>query len=119
MNISDRSIVIRDDNPYATPDRTPSSGQGRRARTFSDEAAEQQKRSAPAESIDPSREKLQAVVPVGEVYSSGRRTEYYQTEDVSRFTSTQRRALQTYSANQGLSMLDANADYLGAVDTFA
>lgn len=120
MNISDRSVITTSDKPNVQPGRTQAIGQGRqRARTFADESQEQRQRTTTPAAADAANLQAQAVIPVGEVYSSGRRAEYYQIEDISRFTSTQRKALRLYSSNQGLSQLDANVDYLGAVDTFA
>ncbi len=125
MNISDYSIITKNDSPYTQAGRVQPGGPGRqRARGYADEAEQDQKAKATPRAeqvIDVGAEKqsTRAVIPVSDVYSSQRRAEFYQVEDVSRFTSTQRKALQLYSANQGLSMLDANADFLGAVDTYA
>lgn len=119
MNISDYSI-IKNDSPYSQTGRVQSGGAGRqRARSFAEEAEQQAQQAQANKKVDAAAESTRAVIPVSEVYSSQRRADYYQVEDLSRFTSTQRKALQLYSANQGLSMLDANADYLGAVDTYA
>lgn len=125
MNISDYSIITKNDSPYTQAGRLPPGGAGRqRARSYADEAEQDQKAKATPrveQVVDAVAEKqsTRAVIPVSDVYSSQRRAQFYQVEDVSRFTSTQRKALQLYSANQGLSMLDANADFLGAVDTYA
>lgn len=120
MNISEYSIITKSDNPYAQAGRVQSGGEGRqRARTFAEESQPQRQQAQSNAKAVPAAEKSRAVVPVSNVYTRQQRADYYQVEDVSRFTSTQRKALQLYSANKGLSMLDANADFLGAVDTFA
>lgn len=119
MNISGYSIITKNDNPYVQNARVQSDGAARqRARGYADETQQQGQSSEPVQA-ETATAKARAVIPVSDVFSSQRHAAYYQTEDLSRFTSTQRKALQLYSANQGLSMMDANADYLGAVDTFA
>lgn len=120
MNISNYTIITGSDTPYGhgrTPADVPARARSR-ADQYADEAGQQHGPSAPAATLDAVAE-TRSVVPVGNVVSSARRSGFYQVEDLSRFPMNQRKALQTYTTNQGLSMLDANADYLGAIDTYA
>lgn len=128
MNISDYSVITRSDNPYVQG-RVQGGGAGReRARAYADRSADESRQANNTERVQ-STEAFQqsdsivrstrAIVPVGSMNGNQARNDFYQIEDLSKYTSNQRKALQTYSANQGLSMLDANADYLGAVDTYA
>lgn len=121
MNISNYSVISGNDTPYGRSGRIPADAQGRaraRAEPYAGEAEQQRRQSAPAQVIDAVPE-TRAIVPVNDLASAQRRADLYQADDLSRYTITQRKALQTYTANQGLSMLDANADYLGAIDLYA
>ena len=119
MNISNYSIISGSDTPYGRTGRVQSDARPRsRPENFADEAEQQRRQATPAGTTE-SVPETRAVVPVGDYASMPRRAELYQVDDPSRYTVAQRKALQTYTANQGLSMLDANADYLGAIDLYA
>lgn len=121
MNISNYTIISGSDTPYGRGGRTAADVPARprsRADHHADETAQQRGPAAPAATPDAVAE-TRSIVAVGDVVTSARRTGFYQVEDLSRYPVNQRKALQTYATNQGLSMLDANADYLGAIDTYA
>ncbi|CBL46433.1 Hypothetical protein HDN1F_28500 [gamma proteobacterium HdN1] len=102
--------------PYASVIRTRRESAAERARGSVQEPVvnEPVQPARPVKEVVAARSRLR----VGDDNSPAQRTLYY-TNDDTRFTSFQRKALNAYAANQNLSQMDPHAEYLGAIDTYA